>query len=202
MSDETSLTTLTMQVVAAYGSYNHIQPTELDALIKIVRSSLEAVGRPPAAPAASVETLTRAQIRRSITPDSLISFEDGKPYKQLTRHLAARGMTPHDYRAKWGLPADYPMVSANLSAARSAVAIGSGFGKKAPTAGATARASGATPGGRAIEPDQEPEQPAPVALQARENEEPGQVPEQAPAPEPRVRILGRLSLFGRRPATN
>jgi predicted transcriptional regulator len=54
-------------------------------------------------------------IRASITATALISFEDGKPYQRLTRHLAARGLTPADYRQKWGLPADYPMVTADFA---------------------------------------------------------------------------------------
>jgi predicted transcriptional regulator len=70
-----------------------------------------------------------SQVKKSITPDSLISFEDGKPYKTLRRHLATRGLTPEQYRDKWGLPADYPMVSPNYSAARSAMAKHSGLGQ-------------------------------------------------------------------------
>ncbi len=69
-------------------------------------------------------------MRKSITPETLISFEDGRPYKTLKRHLAGRGLTPEQYRQKWGLPADYPMVSPNYSAARSQMAKSLGLGRK------------------------------------------------------------------------
>lgn len=69
------------------------------------------------------------EIRVSIQPDFLTSFEDGKKYKSLKRHLAGRGLTPDEYRAKWGLPADYPMVSPNYSATRSQLAKNSGLGR-------------------------------------------------------------------------
>lgn len=65
---------------------------------------------------------SRAEARQSITPDALISFEDGRPYKTLKRHLASRGLTPTTYREKHGLPPDYPMVAPNYSAARSRLA--------------------------------------------------------------------------------
>jgi predicted transcriptional regulator len=70
-----------------------------------------------------------AQIRRSITPAALISFEDGKSYQILRGHLTARGLTPEKYKAKWGLPADYPMVAANISARRSESAKARGLGR-------------------------------------------------------------------------
>lgn len=69
-------------------------------------------------------------IRASITPDALVSFEDGKHYKTLKRHLAGRGLTPVAYREKWGLPPDYPMVAPNYSAVRSALARANGLGRK------------------------------------------------------------------------
>lgn len=64
--------------------------------------------------------LTPAQIQRSITPDALMSFEDGKSYKKLRSHLARLGLTPETYREKWGLPRDYPMVAENYSNEQSA----------------------------------------------------------------------------------
>ena len=74
--------------------------------------------------------LTAAHCRRSSKPEALTSLEDHKPYKQLRRHLTTRGMAPAEYRGKWGLPADYPMVAAGYSAARSALAKAAGLGKK------------------------------------------------------------------------
>lgn len=73
---------------------------------------------------------TPAQIKASITPDALVSFEDGKPYKSMKRHLTGRGLTPDAYRAKWGLPADYPMTAPSYSATRSRLAKANGLGMK------------------------------------------------------------------------
>lgn len=75
-----------------------------------------------------VDKPSAAEIRKSITPDHLISFEDGKPYKMLKRHVGKLGMTFDQYRAKWGLPADYPSVAASYSARRSELAKENGLG--------------------------------------------------------------------------
>ena len=86
-------------------------------------------GRLAATPAADqIEKPTPAQIKKSITPDALISFEDGKSYKTLRRHLTLRGLTPEAYRAKYGLSADYPMTAASYSAQRSELARALGLG--------------------------------------------------------------------------
>jgi predicted transcriptional regulator len=74
---------------------------------------------------------TPAQIRASIQPDAIISFEDGRPYKVLRRHLTEIGMTPEAYRAKWGLPADYPLVPQAYSARRSKISKASRLGRPA-----------------------------------------------------------------------
>jgi predicted transcriptional regulator len=71
-----------------------------------------------------------AQIKASIKPDELVSFEDGKSYKTLRRHLTGYGLTPEQYREKWGLPRDYPVVAPNYSARRSELAKANGLGKK------------------------------------------------------------------------
>ena len=80
--------------------------------------------------AAAVTRPSPVQIGKSIAHDALISFEDNRPYKTLRRHLATRGLTPEDYRAKWGLPDDYPMISAAYSAKRSQLARSIGLGQK------------------------------------------------------------------------
>lgn len=178
-------------------SVEPIQLTEPAAGSMAMRSSLETAGQPTASPTAPVDKLTSAQIEQSITPEALNSFEDGKPYKQLKRHLAARGLTPDEYRAKWGLPADYPMVAANLSAARSAVAIGSGFGKKAAPVEAPPIAAAPTPAATSVESAPEP---APPATEVSEAEPPAQFGEPEAATKPaRPRVPGRLSLFRKRP---
>ena len=76
------------------------------------------------------KTSPRMSIKKTITPDYLISLEDGRRYKSLRRHLAARGLTPEQYREKWGLPHDYPMVAPSYSARRSELARSLGLGQK------------------------------------------------------------------------
>nr|WP_245930613.1 MucR family transcriptional regulator [Methylobacterium radiodurans] len=121
---------LAVEIVAAYVANNSIPPGDLQALITSVHASLVALSRPTDADAPAVEKLTPAQIRKSITNDNLISFEDGKPYKTLRRHLTLRGLTPEAYREKWGLPRDYPMTAPSYSAQRSELARALGLGQQ------------------------------------------------------------------------
>jgi predicted transcriptional regulator len=87
-------------------------------------------GSVEAAPAPeSVEKPTPAQVRKSITPDAIISFIDGKAYKTMKRHLGTHGLDPHSYRQRYGLPSDYPMVAPNYAAQRSALAKSIGLGR-------------------------------------------------------------------------
>lgn len=119
---------LTVDIVSAYVSNNHIQAVDLPALIGTVHAALSDLSKPAEAVEAPVEKLTPAQIRKSITPDALVSFIDGKPYKTLKRHLTSHGLTPREYRATYGLPDDYPMVAAGYAAQRSALAKAIGLG--------------------------------------------------------------------------
>jgi len=122
------LLALTAEVVTAYVSNNHIQPSDLpDVLTSVYRVmwDVESKRRPIELP----PKLTQQEIDRSITKDFLISFEDGKPYKTLRRHLAMHGLTPDAYRAKWGLDASYPMTSPSYSERRSELARALGLGK-------------------------------------------------------------------------
>jgi predicted transcriptional regulator len=121
---------LTTGIVSAYVSNNHVQSAELAALIAATHAALLGIGQGSTASAPAVEKLTPSQIRKSITPDALISFEDGKPYKTLRRHLTIRGLTPEAYREKWGLPRDYPMTSASYSEQRSKLALALGLGNQ------------------------------------------------------------------------
>ena len=114
-------------IVSAYVSNNRVQALDLPALLATVYAALIDIGQPARAAETSIERPSPAQIRRSITPDALVSFEDGKSYKILRRHLGRLGFTPDTYRQKWGLPADYPMVAANYAEARSALAKSSGL---------------------------------------------------------------------------
>lgn len=122
----------TVDVVAAYVSNNSLPSAELPALIASIHDALNAIGSGPvAATDESVERPTPGQIRKSIRPDGLISFIDGKSYKTLKRHLTAHGLTPERYRAQYGLPADYPMVAPGYAAKRSEIAKAIQLGHKA-----------------------------------------------------------------------
>ena len=133
------------QIVSAYVTCNHVASGELPGLIRAVHAALAALasGASSAPAADEVEKPTPSQIRKSITPDALISFIDGKHYKTLKRHLGKHGLDPYSYRARYGLPADYPMVAANYAAQRSELAQAIGLGR--PNA---AQASPDTPSGR------------------------------------------------------
>ncbi|WP_407523548.1 MucR family transcriptional regulator [Methylobacterium oryzisoli] len=122
------LTTLTAGVVSAYVSKNSVPISELATLLNLVHDALRGLGAPPASE--PVKLTPAVPIKKSITPDYLISLEDGRQYKSLKRHLTTRGLTPQEYRQKWGLPQDYPMVAANYAAQRSELAKSIGLGQQ------------------------------------------------------------------------
>jgi len=145
MAEDDRLRDLVAEVAAAYFWNSHIPPAEIPTVVQQIATSLAAVRTAPAAaeqPAEPEPTAQRkatpAQIKKSITPDALISFEDGKPYKTLKRHLSTQGMSLAEYKEKWGLPKDYPTVAPSYSAARSAMAKASGLGALRRTRGAAA----------------------------------------------------------------
>lgn len=118
---------LTAKIAASYTGSNKLPAAELPALIESTYAALEGLGKVPAKPPAPIPAVP---IKKSVTPDALISLENGKPYRTLKRHLqSAYGMTPHEYRAKWGLPEDYPMVAPNYAARRSELARSIGLGR-------------------------------------------------------------------------
>jgi len=120
---------LAADIVSAFVSNNSVKPADLPALIDSVHSALQNVVHP--APKQEEPKLTPpVPIKKSISPDFLISLEDGKRYRSLKRHLAGRGLTPEQYREKWGLSRDYPMVAPNYSARRSELARSMGLGQK------------------------------------------------------------------------
>ncbi|GJE46359.1 MucR family transcriptional regulator [Methylobacterium soli] len=123
------LVTLAIEIVMAYVTRNHVQATELSGLLRDVHAGLLRLSSGSAEPTEVRRTLTAAEIRRSIRPEGLVSFEDGKAYKTLRRHLTKLGLTPDAYRAKWGLPADYPMTASAYSAQRSQLALDRGLGR-------------------------------------------------------------------------
>ncbi len=127
----------TVDVVAAYVSNNSVPTAELPTLIASVHEALNRVASGPVAQTSEAfEKPTPAQVRKSIRPDGLISFIDGKSYKTLKRHLTKHGLDPHTYRERYGLPADYPTTSANYSAQRSALAKSLGLGQPGRSGGA------------------------------------------------------------------
>jgi predicted transcriptional regulator len=135
---------LTAEVVSAYVSKNSVRPADMAELIASTHAALAGLGQSTAVEAPATAKLTASQIRKSITPDALISFIDGKPYKTLKRHLTGNGLTFDEYRERYGLPRDYPSVAASYSETRSALAKSLGLGqqrkKAAPKAAASADA--------------------------------------------------------------
>ena len=129
-ADAVDYAALTAELISAYVSNNHVSLAELPALIATMHAALTGLSRSKEASGAAVEKLTPAQIKKSISHDALISFEDGKPYKTLRRHLTLRGFTPEAYRAKWGLDPDYPMTAESYSAQRSELARSLGLGQQ------------------------------------------------------------------------
>lgn len=133
--DVADQTVLTANIVCAYIANNSVRPGDLAELITSVHQALGSLGKLTSPVAEVVEKLTPAQIRKSISPDGMISFLDGQRYKSMKRHLTSHGLDPRTYRDRFGLPSDYPMVSANYSAKRSAFAKSIGLGQIRKTVG-------------------------------------------------------------------
>uniref|UniRef100_UPI003F88101E MucR family transcriptional regulator n=1 Tax=Methylobacterium sp. NMS12 TaxID=3079766 RepID=UPI003F88101E len=127
---EHDLVALTADIVSAYVSNNRVPPAEMPTLLSSVHAAMTALGGAPAAADGGPEKPTPAQIRKSIKPDGLISFIDGKPYKTLKRHLTGNGLTMDEYRERYGLPRDYPSTAASYSEQRSALAKSLGLGQQ------------------------------------------------------------------------
>lgn len=143
-ADKPDIVALTTEVVAAYVANNSVPVAELPALLTGVHAAIAGLGGTPAAAKPEAEKLTSAQIRKSITPDALISFIDGKPYKTLKRHLSGNGLAIEEYRTRYGLPADYPTVAASYSEQRSKLALALGLGQQRRNAAAKAAVVGET----------------------------------------------------------
>ncbi|MGW5840059.1 MucR family transcriptional regulator [Methylorubrum extorquens] len=125
--DSCGLEAVTANIIIAYVRNNHLPGAILPDLIRTVHHTLPSLGT-TAPPAPESARPTPAEVRKSITPDALISFIDGRPYKTLKRHLTSRGLDACSYRARFGLPADYPMVAASYSRDRSEIAKALGLG--------------------------------------------------------------------------
>lgn len=133
----------TIELVSAYVSNTNTRLTaeEFQILIRETFATLSSLDVSPMVSepeTTAPDRKSKAEIKKSIGDTALISFEDGKPYKSLKRHLGKRGITPEDYRTKWGLPSDYPMVHPAYSAQRSELARAIGLGSKGRQAKAAA----------------------------------------------------------------
>ena len=132
---------MTADIVSAFVANNNVAANDLPSLITNTHAALSGIstGETPQAPAAKQEPAV--SIRKSISPDFLICLEDGRKFKSLKRHLRTKyNLSPEEYRAKWGLPKDYPMVAPNYAKARSDLAKSMGLGQggrqaKAPAKG-------------------------------------------------------------------
>ena len=130
-SNSANLIDLAADIVSAYVSNNTVQSAELPSLISDVYAALQRTSS-GVAPEPQPEPLKPAvPVKKSVTPDHIVCLEDGKKFKSLKRHLRTQyNMTPEEYREKWGLPADYPMVAPNYAQARSDLAKKMGLGQQ------------------------------------------------------------------------
>ena len=121
---------LAAEIVTAYVARNSVPRSELSALFEAVHAAVAslAIGGESAPPPVEAQA-PAVSIRKSVTPDYLICLDDGKQFKSLKKHLGMIGLTPDQYRAKWNLPHDYPMVAPNYAAQRSALAKKIGLGQ-------------------------------------------------------------------------
>lgn len=129
MENQRDLVRMAAEIAAAYVSANPVQAQEIPALIRTVYSALLEVA---GVATAGLDTTPEpaVSIKKSVTADFIICLEDGKKFKSLKRHLRTRyGMTPDEYRTKWGLPHDYPMVAPNYAKERSNLAKRMGLGQ-------------------------------------------------------------------------
>ncbi len=129
MDEKSEVMEMTADIVSAYVGNNSVSAAELPNLIQSVHRALSGITGAPEAPEV-VPKEPAVPVRRSITPDHLVCLEDGRKFKSLKRHLRTKyNLSPEDYRAKWGLPKDYPMVAPNYAKARSELAKQMGLGQ-------------------------------------------------------------------------
>ena len=128
---ENDLIELSTEIVSAYVSHNSLNPSDLPKLIAEVHGALRSL-QSNEVPVIVEELKPAVPVRKSVAPDFIICLEDGKKFKSLKRHLRTHyNLSPEEYREKWGLPVDYPMVAPNYSATRSKLAKDNGLGRKA-----------------------------------------------------------------------
>jgi len=133
-NETTEIQALTAKIVTAFVGNHVLAPADLPNVIRSVHGALQKLVNPEtvAAPAPAEVPQPAVPIRKSVHPEYIVCLEDGKKLKMLKRHLMTRyGMTPDQYRAKWGLPPEYPMVAPNYAKARSEMAVKFGLGRRA-----------------------------------------------------------------------
>jgi predicted transcriptional regulator len=129
--DNAELIELAADIVAAFVANNSVPATDLPALIASTHEALRGLGNATVTTPVPEKLVPAVSIKKSITPDAIICLEDGKSFKSLKRHLSSKyDMTPEQYRTKWGLPKDYPMVAPAYAEARSLLAKKSGLGQQ------------------------------------------------------------------------
>lgn len=128
---ELDLVELSAEIVCSYVTHNSLNPTEVPKLLQEIHTTLKTLqGGTMAEP--MEKRKPAVSVRKSVTPDYIICLEDGKRFKSLKRHLKSHfNLSPEEYRLKWGLPSDYPMVAKNYSEKRSRLARENGLGRKA-----------------------------------------------------------------------
>jgi predicted transcriptional regulator len=129
MDEKAEIIEMTADIVSAYVGNNSVSANDLPTLIQSVHRALSTVTGSPAEPAPAPKE-PAVTVKKSITPDYLVCLEDGRKFKSLKRHLRTKyNMSPEEYRAKWGLAKDYPMVAPNYAKARSDLAKQMGLGQ-------------------------------------------------------------------------
>lgn len=138
-NESDAIVSLTADIVAAHVSNNNVPIADLPALIAHVHRALSGLGKPIEAPIVPQEPAV--SVRASVKPDYIVCLEDGRKLKMLKRHLMTTyQMTPSEYRAKWNLPSDYPMVAPNYAKLRRNLAVKIGLGRASKAAGRSNRA--------------------------------------------------------------
>ena len=131
MADERTTIELAAEIAAAYVSNNSVRPADLPTLIGDIHGALQRVSSGAAMVAEPEKPTPAVSIKKSVSDDYIICLDDGRRFKSLKRHLrTAYNLSPDEYRAKWGLPHDYPMVAPAYAKARSALAHKIGLGQK------------------------------------------------------------------------
>lgn len=151
MAEENNLVAMTIEVVASYVAHNNIRPDDVPDFIAKTHAAISGIAKEPEAPSEEAPPEEAAftpavTVRKSLaSPDHILSLIDGKPYKSLKRHLGRHGLTPAEYRTRYGLKADYPMVAPGYSAQRREVAKRLGLGRKPKAPEVSVDTSNATP---------------------------------------------------------